>query len=524
MAHTASSDRSNPPHRTLGPWDVGLATPWLGDAVPCPGQAPSCPLGAPAQVRPSAAVTRAAVPAVALGAWAVVGLGCATGRPAEPEAVRQSARQLESDRKAGPSASSESDTAPEVGRRTSRERVVFSDEPTSVSPSAASVGAQQLAGAGLVDALAASYDDDRRALADMQSLRSATPPRSRQADTPAEEAAALAGPAAGATLRVEPAAAALVEPEVSDQTATPTDAPQTAEPRPAAAAKPPVQSIPAPTPAPTSAPTPAPTVEKPAAAPVLPAIQANAALELPPAVPTDPKELTRLLAESLVRASGESETPLTQWFAFAALAVGNPDLPLPDEFGADLLESERERVRKAHAAFAALGKALQSGTALDKSAQEDLLAALATGPRMSIPKLDLCTRVEAFGRYNAIANRRFLAGANPRFIVYSEVDGFTSALEEGRFVTRLATRVSIETERDGVEVWQRSPEWTGSIDASEVRRGEFFLCEIVQLSEHLSVGGYRLKVQIRDEATGEIAVHALPFHVVADPAMVSVGD
>ncbi len=257
-------------------------------------------------------------------------------------------------------------------------------------------------------------------------------------------------------------------------------------------------------------------------------LRANAGLELPPApaaAPTEPAELALLLAESLAKQGEESSEPMREWLAFAAIAVANPDLKLPEDFGADLLPSERERVVKAHAAFTALGTSLRAGDCdIDRSLTESLIAALTGGPKLSIPKVDLCSRVDGFGRYTPLTNHKFLARANTRFIVYTELEGFNSDYTDGGFVTRLATRVTIESERDNIEVWQRSPEWTAVVDTSDVRRGEFFLCEIIPISEYLSVGSYRLKIEVRDEATGTVAVSMVPIHVVADPAMAAVQD
>jgi len=257
-------------------------------------------------------------------------------------------------------------------------------------------------------------------------------------------------------------------------------------------------------------------------------LRANAGLELPPApvaAPTEPTELALLLAESLAKQGEGSSEPMREWLAFAAIAVANPELKLPENFGADLLPSERERVIKAHAAFAALGTSLRDGNSdIDRSVTESLIAALTGGPKLGIPKVDLCTRVDGFGRYTPLTNHKFLARANTRFIVYTELDGFNSDYTDGNFVTRLATRVSIESERDNIEVWQRSPEWTAVVDTSDVRRDEFFLCEIIPISEYLSVGSYRLKIEVRDEATGAVAVSTVPIHVVADPAMAAVQD
>ena len=109
-------------------------------------------------------------------------------------------------------------------------------------------------------------------------------------------------------------------------------------------------------------------------------------------------------------------------------------------------------------------------------------------------------------------------------ILYSELQGFASELEGDQYVTRLATRISLESERDGIEVWARNPEWTAVVDASPVRRSEFFVGEIIPISEHLTVGSYLLRVAIRDESTGRVATTSMPIQIVADAAMAAVGD
>ena len=406
-------------------------------------------------------------------------------------------------------------------------RVVFSDEPTpSNEPMPNAVAAMQ--GPALADALASTYQSDMDALAAMQAQRDNA--RTTQANTnasaatdktraveftnTAENKAFANTQAAPVTAPSTTSASTTTPPVVPPTTTTPTTTtPTTVTPTTK-------------TPTTTASLPPTTTVASPALVPAaVGPVQANSSLELPPpevVIPTDATELSQLLAASLMEAASTSTTPMKQWIAYAALAVTNPAMTLPADFGADLLPAERERVVKAHGAFVKLGQSLQSPTIeFDVLTQQALVAALSGGPRLSVPTVELCTRVDSFGRFNAIANRKFLAGTTPKFIVYSEVAGFTSALEESRFVTRLATRIVIETERDNVEVWRRSPEWTGSLDSSDVRRNEFFLGEIVQLSQHLTVGGYRLKVEVRDESTGAISSTAVSFQVVADPAMAS---
>ena len=251
---------------------------------------------------------------------------------------------------------------------------------------------------------------------------------------------------------------------------------------------------------------------------------ANMAFELPPATPTDPEALSLLFAASLAMRGGTSTHPMQDWLAFAALALTSPALELPTDFGADLLPAERERITKAHAAFATMGRLLAKGDEIDAGTTEALVAALTSGPKLEIPKIELCTKVESFGRFSPLGTHKFLARTNPRVIVYSELQGFASELEGDQYVTRLATRISLESERDGIEVWARNPEWTAVVDASPVRRSEFFVGEIIPISEHLTVGSYLLRVAIRDESTGRVATTSMPIQIVADAAMAAVGD
>ena len=251
---------------------------------------------------------------------------------------------------------------------------------------------------------------------------------------------------------------------------------------------------------------------------------ANMALELPTATPTDPEALSLLFAASLAMRGGTSTHPMQDWLAFAALALTSPELELPTDFGADLLPAERERITKAHAAFATMGRLLAKGDEIDAGTTEALVAALTSSPKLEIPKIELCTKVESFGRFSPLGTHKFLARTNPRVILYSELQGFASELEGDQYVTRLATRISLESERDGIEVWARNPEWTAVVDASPVRRSEFFVGEIIPISEHLTVGSYLLRVAIRDESTGRVATTSMPIQIVADAAMAAVGD
>jgi len=482
-------------------------------------------------------------PMMLLGVWTLSGFGCASfgGDGNAPPTAQSEMVRPEAVRSNPPATASRPD------------RVVFSDEATDASGGldAATLAQGQSGGDGLVDALASSYSADMQALSEMQTKREAARQRAPVSAQVAFEGESAASPVASpvASTAASPVASTAASPVASTaastapvpakgatETAVQAQQPiQQAQPQPRAQAEPsqPSTSVAASTAAvpPTTNP---PTATAASAAPVATVVptptllsgptQANSALEIQPPVPTDPGELAKLLAESLVKRSLTSTEPVRDWLAFAALALANPSLALPGEFGADLLPAERERITNAHAAFATIGRILAEGGAIDTATTDALVAALAGGPKLIIPKVELCTKVESFGRFSPLGNNRFLPRSNARFIVYSELQGFSSGLENGQYVTRLATRIAIESERDGIEVWARSPEWTAVVDASPVRREDFFVGEIVPVSEYLSIGSYRLKVEIRDEATGVVATAFHPIQIVADPAMAAVGD
>ena len=255
--------------------------------------------------------------------------------------------------------------------------------------------------------------------------------------------------------------------------------------------------------------------------------RANSSLELTQEIPTDPMELSKLLASTFARAGADTSNPVRTWFIFSSLAVSNPDLTLPEGFGHDLLPEERERVISAHAGFVALGRSFRDGaTQIDPSTRQLLLTALGADPSLSIPKADLCTKVAGFGDYSPMARRRFLAGSTSRVIVYSELDGFKSQVKDGQWITRLATRVTIEPKQGGVAnpLWTRSPEWTEVVDSSENRRNQFFLGEIVPIANNIPVGSYNMKLEVKDLATGSTTWTMLPIDVLDERAFVDQAD
>ena len=236
-------------------------------------------------------------------------------------------------------------------------------------------------------------------------------------------------------------------------------------------------------------------------------------------------ELSQLLANAFAANSEGTMDPMRVWFIYASLAVSNPDIKLPEGWSNDLVPAERDRVLAAHAGFAALGKSFRDGaTNVDTSTRQALIAALTGEPALTIPRVDLCSKVVGYGDYSPIGRRNFLQGSNNRVIVYSELDGFKSNLENGKWTTRLATRVSIIASNGNSSAWSRTPEWTEVVDTADNRRNEFFLGEIIPINANLAMGNYFVRVEVKDLTTGATTSSIVPFKVLDKQAFAAAGD
>lgn len=236
-------------------------------------------------------------------------------------------------------------------------------------------------------------------------------------------------------------------------------------------------------------------------------------------------ELSQLLANAFAANSEGTMDPMRVWFIYASLAVSNPDIKLPEGWSTDLVPAERDRVLAAHAGFAALGKSFRDGaTNVDTATRQALVAALTGEPALTIPRVDLCSKVVGYGDYSPIGRRNFLQGSNNRVIVYSELDGFKSNLENGKWTTRLATRVSIIASNGNSSAWSRTPEWTEVVDTADNRRSEFFLGEIIPINANLAMGNYFVRVEVKDLASGATTSSIVPFKVLDKQAFAAAGD
>lgn len=167
-------------------------------------------------------------------------------------------------------------------------------------------------------------------------------------------------------------------------------------------------------------------------------------------------------------------------------------------------------------------------------ALEEQAAALRT-EGFTITRALLARRVTGFGQFTPFASGTFLVGRAQPVLVYVEVDKFghrelsgevpeTGAITTGepgelRWAVELSQELQLYHDADGVLVW-RSPEQS-TRDLSARQRRDHYLVQRVELPARLTVGGYRLKVIVRDRVSESTAEAVIPIEIVADAGLVA---
>jgi hypothetical protein len=141
---------------------------------------------------------------------------------------------------------------------------------------------------------------------------------------------------------------------------------------------------------------------------------------------------------------------------------------------------------------------------------------------LKIEKMCFCRWIEAFGRYEPLADGQaaFAAGSNGHLgdlvQVYAEVRNFASEDHGPAHVTRLVTRAEIHDYAQGKTVAQ--VDFPSEADESRSPRQDFFINYRFRVPAHLPPGPYTLWIYVQDalaQPTRPPAQRSLDFRVVA---------
>lgn len=192
--------------------------------------------------------------------------------------------------------------------------------------------------------------------------------------------------------------------------------------------------------------------------------------------------------------------------ALSRADVQTASLPPRDAAAVDAL---RELIRESQSPTAT-----GDGAALSR-AIERAAAKAAASQGLTLAQLQLCTRVDGYGKYVSLDGAPIVAGKPLAALVYTEVENFsqTSAGTNGEYSVSLSQEVHLYTEA-GTPVWSRPKQL--SRDSSKNRRRDFFLVQRIEIPGNLAPGRYDLKVTVRDEEANAISERSVPITIVAD--------
>ena len=132
---------------------------------------------------------------------------------------------------------------------------------------------------------------------------------------------------------------------------------------------------------------------------------------------------------------------------------------------------------------------------------------------LTVSGLSLCKKVTAYGVYEPIEPLRFPVGAGNRAVVYCEVDGFLSQLnDKSLWGTELWLGLRLFSESN-LELW--TPQLDKVSDISRKRRRDFFIAKPIQLPATLIPGRYYLKATVEDRQAHRVAESTIQIDIFA---------
>lgn len=133
---------------------------------------------------------------------------------------------------------------------------------------------------------------------------------------------------------------------------------------------------------------------------------------------------------------------------------------------------------------------------------------------LQVPKVELCTAIEGYGRFEPISPAEFKAGAKAnKVLLYIEVDNFTTEkTASGLYRTLLSVRQSL-LNKAGEELWSTRDE--NIEDLARQKRRDFYLTVgPLSIPKSLGPGQYVLKVEVEDVLAGKINSNVAKFKMV----------
>lgn len=164
-----------------------------------------------------------------------------------------------------------------------------------------------------------------------------------------------------------------------------------------------------------------------------------------------------------------------------------------------LSASDQQFVRRVLEDIETFRSHLATDPAKGIAALVDLADHLRPAAPLQIPTTALCTRVDGFGVYDTLTPEQLSGLRESGFVLYCEVQGFSSRQQEQNWETRLAQQISL-LDAEGQAIWRDDPNTV--VDLCRRQRRDFYVARIIHLPDNLPEGKYTLRVALEDQLTG----------------------
>ncbi len=229
------------------------------------------------------------------------------------------------------------------------------------------------------------------------------------------------------------------------------------------------------------------------------------------------QEMIQKLDDKMKEDIAVGSSGLKPFLAKASLCLLNSDCSLEDSEMASLSPEEREAVEDYRQLFAALGQRLGKG---DRSADKEALAVSArrlaetldARKVLQITQAAVCERITGFGVFDPFDSNEFRLSALPRILVYTELANFKSTRQaDGQHSVQLIQELTLVKADSGeaMPVWAEQP--ARIKDSSRSPRRDFFLGQMLRVSDNLKPGKYELHIKVTDLANQSSASSVLPI-------------